>query len=265
MPSTVLLLVRRCLAVGMNQCWERSARSGVWGREKAGGLSVTLCWLRAFICVFVSGERVLQVAPLTHCLYQWCTGMPCCFLTVFYLWATCLNVLAFPFVCNSCRYLWALVSWLNESCIKVPGIQALILSSSLLIISLIGQEMPGLWGYQVLHCGTEMSVCSNLPPWINIQWGFSHFAHLFVEYTDTDGWIRPSYSKGEQQARKKISIYELTFAVHHYPCEDLFYFTVPMPFLASTDKSLRNKRAMSHKPTSPLNEHNVMPAPQRMQ
>lgn len=70
---------------------------------------------------------------------------------------------------------------LTKAAVKVWGIQSPRQSSTLLIMALIGQEMPGLWGYQVLLSGTEMSVCSDPPPWINIQQGLSHFAHLFVD------------------------------------------------------------------------------------
>lgn len=73
----------------------------------------------------------------------------------------------------------------------------------LLIMSHIGQEMPGLWGYQALLCGTEMSACYNPSPWINIQQGLSHFARLFVATLRGLHWYRwmkmPSNSQGEQQ------------------------------------------------------------------
>lgn len=91
---------------------------------------------------------------------------------------------------------WTKATW------RSGGIQALMPSSTLLIMALIGQEMPGLWGYQAQHGGTEMSICYNPPPWINIQQGLSHFARLFVAtqwrlhwYT----WMKmSSYLQGER-------------------------------------------------------------------
>lgn len=91
----------------------------------------------------------------------------------------------------------------NKSHMKVWGIQARVPSSTLSIMSHIGQEMPGLRGYQAVLCGTEMSACYNPSPRINIQQGLSHFARLFVATLRGLHWYRwmkmPSNSQGEQQ------------------------------------------------------------------
>lgn len=108
------------------------------------------------------------------------------------------------FVCNSCLNLPALVSRWNKSRTKVPGIEALILSKlPLNYLSHRAGNARLKGGYQVLHCGTKMSVCSNLPPRINIQRGFSHFARLFVEYVDARRRARtPALQKGDTRKAK---------------------------------------------------------------
>lgn len=76
-----------------------------------------------------------------------------------------------------------------------------------------------LMGYQAQHCGREIAVCYNPPPWINIQQGLSHFAHLFVATQwglHFYRWMKMfSYLQGEQQTCSWISNYELTFAFIH--------------------------------------------------
>lgn len=182
-----LLLVRSCRPVALNQRREQSARSvRLEEGRRPRGLSLTIyrpqCFFFFFnICTRRSCSNSLDCPRRPCCSTDSLFSEPLLFMSS----STCFPLL---FVCNSCLYLPALVSWRNKSCTKVPGIEALILSKlPLNYLSHRAGNARLTGGYQVLHCGTKMSVCSNLPPWINIQWGFSHFARLFVEYADAHG------------------------------------------------------------------------------
>lgn len=146
----------------------------------------------------------------------------------------------FPlFVCNSCLNLQALVSRRNKSCTKVPGIEALILSKlPLNYLSHRAGNARLTGGYQVLHCGTKTSVCSNLPPWINIQPGFSHFARLFVDHAD---------ALCEKETREKQSAPLWVDWLLPVPTESCEH-----PFFCSSSSALsRRVASKANRPTEP--------------